>query len=267
MSNIIRDSYHVLRKSEYTGENRCVPCTLVNLVIAIVIAAVASTVSIPVALTILGLSLLLIYTRGYLIPGTPTLTKRYLPERVLRWFDKYPDATVPADEEIDVEAVLKAANAVTDCEHTDDLCLTDDFQNAWRNRITTLRENDTTRDDLATILDVNRDRLSFTDHGTAFVATADDRRIGQWESHAAFIADVAAALELRDRYPPWQHIDIAHRSRILNGLRIFLDHCPECDGPITLAQDVVESCCRSIDVVASTCDDCGTRLFETETPS
>ena len=33
--------------------------------------------------------------------------------------------------------------------------------------------------------------------------------------------------------------------------RIFLKQCPECDGPVRVGQEVVESCRRSYDVVAA----------------
>lgn len=54
---------------------------------------------------------------------------------------------------------------------------------------------------------------------------------------------------------------------MLNGLRLFVERCPACDGPVTADREVVESCCRSLDVVAVSCDACGARLFETEAPT
>jgi hypothetical protein len=33
---------------------------------------------------------------------------------------------------------------------------------------------------------------------------------------------------------------------------------------VTLGEDTVESCCRSIDVIAATCEDCGARVFEAQ---
>jgi hypothetical protein len=35
-----------------------------------------------------------------------------------------------------------------------------------------------------------------------------------------------------------------------------------CAGPVSLGQDTVESCCRSYEVVAVSCSDCDSRLFE-----
>ncbi|WP_081603390.1 hypothetical protein [Natrinema altunense] len=83
-----------LKQPEYTGENRCEPCTVLNLVIAAVVGSVIARKSRLGGVLAVGVSIALIYLRGYLVPGTPTLTKRYLPPEVLRWFGKEPDPAV-----------------------------------------------------------------------------------------------------------------------------------------------------------------------------
>ena len=256
-----------LRQPEYTGENRCVPCTAVNVAIAAgasVLAAVASTV---LGTGVFALSLGTIYLRGYLVPGTPTLTKRYFPERVLQWFDK-DSATPMADEtvEIDPERVLLDAGAVEPCREGTDLCLTADFQQAWRERIHTVRAHDLGEDYLAGALNVSTtdDELTIEQQGDAFVAYTDDAVLGQWSSRAAVIADVAAATELSERLSDWQNLTSAEIARVLMSLRIFIEQCPDCDGPVQVEEEVVESCCRSYDVIASACQDCDARLFEME---
>lgn len=277
MTSLASGTLDRLRRPEYTGPNRCIPCTVVNSVIAVVVAgalAVAGwSVLGVVAGWLLGTGTLLlflatIYLRGYLVPGTPRLTKTYFPDRVLRWFDKEPiGGGEVLDGDVDPETVLLEAGAVVDCEHEDDLCLTGEFRADWRGRIADLREGDAGRDELATVLDVDPDQLTFEDHGEAFTARLDGRRAGQWESRAAFLADVAAARELRSRFGPWSAMDVRERSAVLGGLRIFIEQCPDCDGPVSIGQEVVESCCRSFDVVAVSCRDCGARLFEAEQPA
>ncbi len=79
-----------LKQSEYTGENRCLPCTVVNALVALVAAAVVGRRSRRAGAGVLVGSAVVIYLRGYLVPGTPTLTKRYLPEEALRLFGKEP---------------------------------------------------------------------------------------------------------------------------------------------------------------------------------
>ncbi|MBZ6495059.1 hypothetical protein [Natrinema longum] len=78
------------KQPEYTGENRCGPCTVLNLCIAAVVGSVIARKSRLGGALAVGVSIGLIYLRGYLVPGTPTLTKRYLPPEVLRWFGKDP---------------------------------------------------------------------------------------------------------------------------------------------------------------------------------
>ncbi|MFB6301462.1 MAG: hypothetical protein ABEH78_01165 [Haloferacaceae archaeon] len=265
-----------LRQSRYTGENRCIPCTVVNLGIAGVLAVATAAITYgtgPVVAALVGgaaflVAAVVIYLRGYLVPGTPWLTRTYAPDWLLRPFDKDEMSTPQATTgDIDTEAFLKRAGAVTECPHEDDLCLTDAFQVAWRDRIARLREADTTRAELAAILEVDPERLSFEGFDDAFVARIDGRRAGQWESHAAFLADVAAANALCERSAGWDTLDIQSRSSLLNGLRIFLERCPACDSPVTIGEEVVQSCCRSVGVVAVTCQDCGARIFEAEYPS
>ena len=80
-----------IREPEYTGENRCVPCTVLNVVLAVALTAATAVFGPVVAAVVLVASLGSIYYRGYLVPGTPELTKRYLPDRVLRLFGKAPE--------------------------------------------------------------------------------------------------------------------------------------------------------------------------------
>ncbi|MFB6185569.1 MAG: hypothetical protein ABEI86_01715 [Halobacteriaceae archaeon] len=264
------------QKPEYTGENRCIPCTIVNIVLAVIFAGViAGVVSIYFSYVwgfLLGgviffLSGSLIYFRGYLIPGTPWITKTYFPDAILRWFDKTTETREDSTSgHQDIEQILQESGAVMECEDVDDLCLRDEFQSAWRNEIEKLQEEDTARDELATVLNVAASELRFEDHGDAFVAYLDDQHIGQWESHAAFFADVGAARVLRNQFDRWSTLSVQDKSKVLNGLRIFLEQCPVCNGLVTVDQEVVESCCRSIDVVAVTCQDCNARLFEAEQP-
>lgn len=80
-----------LKRPEYTGENRCMPCTVLNVAIAGVLTLVAAVLGPISALAVFGASMVSIYYRGYLIPGTPELTQRYLPDPVLAAFGKTPD--------------------------------------------------------------------------------------------------------------------------------------------------------------------------------
>lgn len=268
-----------LRRPEYTGPNRCWPCTVTNLVLAgggaVILAfglvRTGSSVGVAAAVGVVTLAIAAatISLRGYLVPGTPTLTKRYVPDWLLRRFDAHPAGRSDAGEAPhDRETLLKRAGVVEDCDRGDDLCLTDEFRTAWRDRIHDVRRHgvDATRDDLATLLGADAAALTIDEFSEAFVARLDGERVGQWESEAAYLADVAAAAELRERVADWDRIDVEERGELLSRLRVFLDACPACDGPVGMHETVIESCCRSIDVVAVSCRACDSRLFETEHP-
>lgn len=283
MQGPFADAVTGLRNPEYTGANRCVPCTVLNVVIAIVAAAVLAVV-VPLnaaGSAVVGLAALLaaasaIYLRGYLVPGTPWFTRTYFPDWFLRYFDHH--EPTPEGDDVEPAVVLETAGAVTECEDVDDLCLTDDFRRAWHARINHLRETDTSRDELAAILGLPAEALEVEPHGDAFIAMADGgqtaderfsgrRRVGQWESRGAFLADVAGARVIGERYADWDRLTPRQRGQVLNGLRIFLDRCPSCGGTVSIGEETVKSCCRSREVVAVTCEDCGDRLFEAEQPA
>lgn len=277
------DTVARLRNPQYTGENRCVPCTVLNVVIAAVAAAILAIV-VPLdgagAAVVGGAALLtaaaVIYLRGYLLPGTPWFTRTYFPDWVLRYFDHH--EPTPQADDVEPAEVLETVGAVTECEDVDDLCLTDGFREAWHARIAHLRDTDTSRPELAGILGIPVEALAVEPHGDAFIAMADGgemadegftgrRRVGQWESRGAFLADVAGARVIGERYEGWDRLSPRQRGQVLNGLRIFLDRCPSCDGTVSIGEETVRSCCRSKEVVAVTCEDCGDRLFEAEQPA
>jgi len=262
------DRVHRLRQPEYTGENRCVPCTAVNLVIAVVVSGLVAVAFPPAAVVVFAASVAAIYLRGYLVPGTPTLTKRYFPDSVLKLFDKHELPDPPdVEDDADIEAFLLDVGAVEECREGTDLCLTDGFYEAWYDRIETRRERGDDDDSVAALfegLDIDSDRVRVQSYGDAYEAYIDDTRVGQWESRAAYVADIAAEAELRERHAAWHRLGFDERTEILGALRLWLERCPECDGPVTLGEETVESCCRSIDVIAATCEDCGARVFEAQ---
>lgn len=270
-----------LKRPEYIGENRCTPCTIANSVIAVagsaglswgvVTAGVGGGVAAGVGAVALGVAMAAIYLRGYLVPYTPTLTKRYFPDWLLAMFDKRPDdpagGATPehrADDDVDPESVLLSAGAVEPCAHEDDFCLADDYRSAWYEEMRHVAETGVETDDIVSVLDLDLDveAAALTHHGEAILLTVHDQELGKWESDAALVADVAGAEVLAERYDAWAGLSAADRSAVLRGLRVFADACPLCGGDIELGQRTEESCCRSYEVVAVTCTDCGARLFE-----
>jgi len=262
--SVARAALDRVRKPEYTGENRCIPCTATNLVITAVLAGGVAVVSVPAAVACAALGVVSIWLRGYLVPKTPELTKRYFPDWLLAAFDKRPapGAETASPDEFNPEPVLLEAGVVEPCADVEDLCLTAEFETAWLDRIDDFDDDETLRAALADQLALDDDAVTFDRFGDAVVASQDGAQVGQWESRAALLADLAAAAELPDRVADWDRLDPQRRSQLLGGLRVFVQECPVCGGPVSADTEVVESCCRSTTVVGVACEDCGDRLLE-----
>ena len=266
-----------LRQPEYTGENRCLPCTAVNVAIAGAGAATVTAVAGPaLGAAGLGAGLAAIWLRGYLVPGTPELTKRYLPESVLRLFGKAPGGgeTRPPGA-VDPEAYLLDAGVLDETPAGDDFAFAPDFASAWRaaataeSRDTDVGGDRSDRDDvaaLATLTGIDADELAIDWYEGVGFAYAGDENIGHWESRAAFRADVAADRVLTATRGDWTTLALADRSAVLGALRLFVEECPSCAGEVGLEERVVESCCSSYDAVAGRCAGCDARLFELRLP-
>lgn len=253
-----------LRRPEYTGENRCLHCTVVNLSIAAVTSGLVWIVSPRVAGITFTASMAVIYFRGYLIPGTPTLAKQYLPERLLAQFkefsrtDEYGRGLHRA---VDIEKTLADAGVVVECDESEDLCLDEAVRSTWRDEMRTMSEEAKRTAAVARILDVDPNSLNLVrgDHGVS--AQYRGRTVAQWESEPAAIADAAGASVLRGTLDEWSSTDPTIRAKMLMGLRLFLDTCPACSGRISLTDETVETCCRSNEAVTASCEGCSERLF------
>jgi hypothetical protein len=277
MSQASPDFIDRLRQPEYVGENRCIPCTAVNVVIAVLLGAAVWIGVAPVtgaeiagvhAATVLGVSLAAIYLRGYVVPGTPSLTKQYFPERVLRWFDKAPadvDAPVAGSAgDVEAEPILLDADAVEVCMDGEDLCATDAFAGAWREEIESLRDGGDLAGRMAEVLDADESEIEIATRDSFAIGGGDDQASARWEARAALLADAAAYRPLSERVDAWDDLELRDRGQLLNGVRVFLEQCPSCDAPVGFSEETRESCCREVDVVALECTECDAQLLEVE---
>ena len=290
MKNIIEE----LRQPEYTGENRCEPCTAANVTIAGVLGVVLSRRSKFAGVIVAGISLSLIYLRGYLIPGTPELTKRYMPVSVLRLFGKDLEADVRnglspsagsefngdsgkvgelATEDSDTESedldtlspteYFLSLGVIEECDDKDDLCIQEKFESEWTEEMTNLN-NSLSADDAATAMGLDLENRDFTirEDNPAHQLKRDQQVIGQWPSRAALIADVGASRVLESWDTHWTEYEPTEKGELLNGLRLFLNTCPTTGGEVVVSEETVESCCSSHEVVAAVCEDTDERVFE-----
>ncbi|AOW80086.1 hypothetical protein HTSR_0901 [Halodesulfurarchaeum formicicum] len=244
----------------YTGANRCSKCTVLNLVLTVLATGLVATANLLAAAIVFIIGLLSIYFRGYLIPGTPTLTKRYLPSNVRRWFGHQPKATDGRGPAI--ESVLLESGALH--EGDGDLYIDPAFQQAWRARVQELRgaTDDSLLERIGGLEAEQLAQASVDSAGEKVIAAVGDVQIARWDSRGVFIADAAAAQELEARYDGWETFNFDERTAVLGGLRLWLEWCPYCDGRVALGQETVETCCDTVEVVVGTCEDCNRRLFD-----
>ena len=265
-----------LRRPEYTGSNRCTPCTVVNLVLAVLLSValgaalwtVSSTVGAVSASVVFLIAVALIWLRGYLVPGTPELTKRYMPPWLLAWFGKAPagehSETGETDTDVDIEALFLDAGVLEPCDDVDDLCLTERFDRAWSAAIDDL-EADVDTDTVLSTLRMNDGSVTVERFDEGVALRTNGYELGRWPSQTAMRVDVAAGRVLDDWLPAWDRLSSDERAAVLSGLRLFLPECPD-GGAVELRTETVSSCCTSYDVVAAVCTSSGDRLFEQRTP-
>ncbi|WP_254279182.1 hypothetical protein [Haloarcula marina] len=259
-----------MRNAEHTGENRCWPCTAVNVAIAAVLSGVAALVAVELALAVALLSLAAIALRGYLVPGTPALTRTYLPERVLRAFGKPSPPTEPDDFEtlqkvayhrenaVDADDFLAEAGVTADRDEGREL--TEEFVAAVAERLAETAEVETLRAPLADAFDA--DPSEMTVDGDEHPSVRVGNRIREWPSWSALRVDVAAHETLTAQTDDWAAVPLEQRVNMLETVRSHYPTCPACGGGVRRANEVQTSCCGVHEVLAVACDDCGERLAE-----
>jgi hypothetical protein len=85
--------------------------------------------------------------------------------------------------------------------------------------------------------------------------------VHKWPSEAAMHADVASVEILTKRLDRWDTAMPVERSRLLRGVRLFLETCPNGDDT-RLVEDTVDSCCTSSRVARVICVNSGESLLE-----
>ena len=251
-----------LREPAYIGSNRCLPCTAVNLGLLGIVVGPLWMLS-PVAAVIGGFAgVTTIWLRGYLVPGTPQLTRRYLPMSVLAAFGKSPttvSTTVPPEGD-PVEKLVSLG--VLSKEPGSDPAPTPSFRTVWHETAETIANDPTALSEgAATVAAVDQSKITVTESDAdGVVVTANGSWVGQWPSRTALVADLATEQTLAG--PAWDALGRAERVDLAARVRGLVEHCPTCRGPTRISDETVESCCHATNVVAVSCADCGDRLAE-----
>jgi len=76
MDRPLAETADIVRRPEHTGERRCWPCTVVNVVLVVGAALAVARRRRLAALPVLLIGTALVYLRGYVLPGTPWFAPR-----------------------------------------------------------------------------------------------------------------------------------------------------------------------------------------------
>lgn len=269
--------FELLREPAHTGENRCWPCTALNLTLVAVAALAVGRRRRALAVLVAALGALLVWTRGYVVPYTPRVAPRLVAASPVpdEWFDHgtAPPAAAQASSDglagdVDGEALLERLQAegvlIPDGELVD---LDPSFRDAWATEMATLADRST--DDLADAV------FEVAHAATVSVTEGEERpwiRLGDgsdsvmaetWLSRPVAIAETAAVRALAE----WVE-DLPTRRQAAGPLRVFLTDCPDCGEP--LVESTTMNCCggstpsRSEPADVLACPACETRLYTFE---
>lgn len=225
-----------VRRSEYTGENRCWPCTGLNLVIVAVVALAAGFIQPLLGVLTGSVCLVLIYLRGYVVPGTPRFGPQIAALLPIQFehtgAESYESDSLAGD--VDPEQLLnqlvEAGILRVDGEQ---LRLDRSFRDEWERRMAELREMSETELVTRTAAVVGDDvRGEVLDD--RFLLTGDGRDTMLRPTVA--IAETAAA-------ETFAAYDVSERIRApaAGPLKTFLRICPACGGSVQ--EMTIQNCC------------------------
>ncbi|MFC5135556.1 MULTISPECIES: hypothetical protein [Haloferacaceae] len=239
-----------LRRPEHTGENRCWPCTAVNVALISVAAAAVSVASVPAAAGVGVAGLVLVWLRGYVVPGTPRFAPRLvapIPGSDALFHgtggDRVPDAGSGSlnPDDVDGEELLGRLldEGVLEADG-DTVAPTPEFDERWQAEMTRLRTRET--ESLAEIArDVSPATESRTirNDGDEWIAlsSGDANTVDEtWLRRPVAIAEIAG---YRAAEPFLSDDSIRLAAARTN--RMFLNACPDCGTELERGTDM--SCC------------------------
>lgn len=259
-----------MKQPDYTGENRCTPCTLVNLFLLLILSSgsilvlvtqLSQQASLIGGFVVFLIGAVAIWLRGYLVPGTPELTKQYFPRSLLQRFGKAPQSTsTEKNVDIDVEEYLLDAGVVASDSTGEDLNLTETYAKRLQKELSD-SENGVEASELGQLYGVDREEYTLNESQHRVVLLGEKTIIVEWPSKSAFLLDVANARVLAEFEPTWASLEPEVRAEIVGGLRLFMKECPD-GSDAQLQSKTVESCCSTHEYVRLICAGNGDLLFK-----
>ncbi len=244
-------SLDTLRSQAYTGPHRCLPCTIVNIVIlGVVTASVGYVLGPVVAVPLAVVGGAVIWLRGYLLPGTPYFGAHIVARVPLDAFHtEKPIATPePSPSRNDIDPPAFVDSCITHGivrEGDGHIGLVRAFRKQWRREIRTVRgfSDAALKTNLETALPWVSESELIEHQGSSWIVLSDEsERVENesWLPVAIAIADLAAIRVLRNYASDMDH---GRRIVAVGPLRSFLERCPLCETPVEATS--VDSCCGS----------------------
>ncbi|MFC6962313.1 hypothetical protein [Halocatena marina] len=254
--------FESVRRPEYTGANRCWPCTVANAGIVVGVGILAAIVTPLLSIFVVAVGVTILALRGYVIPYTPRVAPRLLALLGLEAsFFSHTERTVGGigGDSVDGDTVIAALGEAGVLTGGEELALSPDFAHDWHNAI-----DDVDRESLAdavadaAVTPVQARRFD-NDGRTWIIVTDEDGSVAseRWLSRPIAIADVAAVRTLKET-----GVDTRIAVAAAASLRLFLDECPDCGGRVV--ETTGDGCCGGFgpsgpDHVLA-CEDCDQRL-------
>lgn len=249
-------SANPLRDPRYTGDNRCWPCTALNgALLAVAVAGLAwwGAPGLAAGLAVLGAGA--VWLRGYLVPGTPRLTRR-LPHGLLRALGAHTRGSIASAP---VAQALRRAGVLTADLETDPELETAVASNARDY----LDDEDALSDALVAAfpsVETAVGRRALGGGENWFARDGDEWTVHQWESRQVAALDAALAPRLADRFDDWSEVGPETRQAALALCRRGLSTCPDCGEPFADRGESV-ACCGGRSLVGDRrCEGCGYAL-------
>lgn len=272
-------SLDAVRRPEHTGDLRCWPCTVVNLLVVAALALVLGRRRKGLGLAVAALGVTLVYLRGYVVPYTPTFAPKLVAASPLpdEWFHEGSETVTPPVDAL-AEATADAGDGADDTQALDpdadrdaetglageepdgeellatlvevgavtldgeDVRLDAEFETAWYDEMAALADLDT---------EALTDEVLSVAHakdGFVFDGEMDDHEwvvltdgSGNFQGRTWLSRPVAIAEAAAVRALEAYMEDPATQRAAAGPLRMFLQTCPDCE--TTLQEESAASCC------------------------
>jgi len=243
-----------LSDESYTGENRCWPCTVLNLgLVGLLVLFLRARRRSLASLLVAAVGVAVIYLRGYLVPYTPAFAPRLVAASPVpdEWFHEESSHGVssrgdaPREESesladdvgMDGETVLRELSAAGVLEvEGERLFLADAVDSAWHDRMDELAGH--SLETLSATLQESLERVDnaepYAEDDAEWVVLGADHK--QLLPRPVVVAELAAHQVLSESID-----DEVLRVAGAEAFRMFLDSCPVCGSDLVESSSV--SCC------------------------